>query len=225
MTRKEEVLRSLRAAILSGEIAPGETLNEVTLSRQFGVSVTPVREAVLALIGEGLATREPNLRARVVYMTSVEVVELLDATGLLIGAVVRRAQDALDAETGAQAAYSLRECADLMETGDRDRSDAALSTAMELLMSASRNGELNALLRGFLGHTAARLRLVPFAPMAHSWAAAFRHTAQLIERNEMDEAAEALEAGFEECIRWFESPTDTRRADRTKSIDIGGPAS
>lgn len=50
----------LRAAILSGELAPGTSLREIEIATRVGVSRTPVREALRRLQLEGLATKLRN---------------------------------------------------------------------------------------------------------------------------------------------------------------------
>ncbi|MEV0942130.1 GntR family transcriptional regulator [Micromonospora wenchangensis] len=61
----EDAYEALRGAILSGAIRPRERLGEVELSRQFGVSRTPIREALRRLTAEGLVVFQPNRGARV----------------------------------------------------------------------------------------------------------------------------------------------------------------
>src|SRR4051812_50198781 len=52
----------LRSKILLGELAPGTAFSQVQLSRQLGVSRTPLREAVRLLQTEGLLQSEPKRR-------------------------------------------------------------------------------------------------------------------------------------------------------------------
>ncbi|GAA3800324.1 GntR family transcriptional regulator [Sphaerisporangium flaviroseum] len=59
-TRTDLVSDSIRAAILSGGIKPGETLVERRLAEQLGVSKTPVREALIGLASTGLVVISPN---------------------------------------------------------------------------------------------------------------------------------------------------------------------
>ncbi|MEU8269963.1 GntR family transcriptional regulator [Sphaerisporangium sp. NPDC049002] len=59
-TRTDLVADSIRAAILSGRIRPGETLVERRLAEQLGVSKTPVREALIGLASTGLVVISPN---------------------------------------------------------------------------------------------------------------------------------------------------------------------
>ncbi|ALR13525.1 GntR family transcriptional regulator [Mycobacteroides saopaulense] len=56
----EEVAGRLRAAIMTGELRPGEYIRMDETAAQLGVSVTPVREALLTLRGEGLVEAVPH---------------------------------------------------------------------------------------------------------------------------------------------------------------------
>ena len=58
--RSLQVADQLRESILSGEIPPGERVNEVQLSHRLGVSRTPTRAALHALAAEGLLDYETN---------------------------------------------------------------------------------------------------------------------------------------------------------------------
>lgn len=53
----QDVLSRMRFDILSLELAPGEALSERALEAIYGVSRTPIREALLCLAGDGLITR------------------------------------------------------------------------------------------------------------------------------------------------------------------------
>jgi DNA-binding GntR family transcriptional regulator len=64
---------SIRAAILAGRLAPGETLVERRLAEQLGVSKTPVREALIALAGAGLVTVSPNRGATVREVSTTDI--------------------------------------------------------------------------------------------------------------------------------------------------------
>lgn len=55
----------LRGAILRGDIAPGAATSQVALAKQFGVSRTPLREALRLLEREGLVVSQPNRRVRI----------------------------------------------------------------------------------------------------------------------------------------------------------------
>jgi DNA-binding GntR family transcriptional regulator len=59
MSIREQSLDTLREAILSGELKPGQSLTEMDLSRQLGVSRAPIREALRILNSEGLVETIP----------------------------------------------------------------------------------------------------------------------------------------------------------------------
>jgi DNA-binding GntR family transcriptional regulator len=56
----ERVYTALRAALLHGDVAPGQPLKPQELADRYGVSLAVTREALLRLVGEGLADRLPN---------------------------------------------------------------------------------------------------------------------------------------------------------------------
>jgi len=66
----------LRAAILRGELAAGETTSQVTLARDLDVGRTPLREALRMLQREGLVVSEPNRRVRIAELSSSDAEEL-----------------------------------------------------------------------------------------------------------------------------------------------------
>lgn len=63
---RQQVATSLRAALIAGEMVPGVTYSSAALAERFGTSATPVREAMLDLIKEGLVVAMPNKGFRVV---------------------------------------------------------------------------------------------------------------------------------------------------------------
>lgn len=66
----------LRGAILRGEFAPGEELQQVPLAEQLGVSRTPLREAFRLLQREGLLEASPNRSYRVTAFSAEDLEEL-----------------------------------------------------------------------------------------------------------------------------------------------------
>jgi DNA-binding GntR family transcriptional regulator len=76
---RETVTQMLRAAIISGEMTPGEVYSAPALGTRFGVSATPVREAMIDLSREGLVETVPNKGFRV---TSVSEADLDDIAAL-----------------------------------------------------------------------------------------------------------------------------------------------
>lgn len=86
---RERVAESLRAALVSGRMAPGTTYSIPALAEQFGVSATPVREAMLDLVNEGIVAPVPNKGFRVVELTEEELDQVTELRRLLEVPTVR----------------------------------------------------------------------------------------------------------------------------------------
>ena len=78
-----EVIELLRDMIIEGELKPGEKIIEQELSQRFGVSRTPLREALKVLASEGLVVLAPNRGASVARITQQEIDELFPIMGAL----------------------------------------------------------------------------------------------------------------------------------------------
>ena len=81
----------LGQAIIRGEIPQGSKLSEPELSRRFGVSRGPLREAIVRLEGMGLVTRQPNVGARVIRLTPEDVAATFAIREALEGMAARLA--------------------------------------------------------------------------------------------------------------------------------------
>jgi DNA-binding GntR family transcriptional regulator len=77
------VARRLAQAILSGDLPPGTRLREQNLAKNFSVSRTPVREALILLSASGLAHLEPNRGATVLQLTAADVSEVYHLRAVL----------------------------------------------------------------------------------------------------------------------------------------------
>jgi len=89
VTLSDEVFLTLSKAIISGEIPPGKRLDEPSVCRRFGVSRTPVREALRRLGGTGLVEVVPR-RGVTVRRISVEgLTDMFDALGEFEGLCAR----------------------------------------------------------------------------------------------------------------------------------------
>ncbi len=73
----EQIARVLLASLVSGQLVPGVTYSVPSLAEQFGVSVMPVREAMLTLVQQGLMTPVRNRGFRVVELTPRELDDIL----------------------------------------------------------------------------------------------------------------------------------------------------
>lgn len=86
---RETVTRAIRAAIISGEMVPGTVYSAPALGSRFGISPTPVREAMLDLIKEGLVTAAPNKGFRVNEVSEKDLDEITKLRQLIEPPVVR----------------------------------------------------------------------------------------------------------------------------------------
>ena len=92
-----QVLSSLRAAVITGELAPGSLYSVQTLADQLGVSRTPVREALIKLAQQGMVRFERNRGVRVLLTSLHDLEEVFALRLLLEPPAVRRAVTRLDA--------------------------------------------------------------------------------------------------------------------------------
>ncbi|PZF84762.1 GntR family transcriptional regulator [Jiangella anatolica] len=86
---RDQALRVIRARIISGELAPGRLYALGAVAEQLGVSVTPVREAVLDLAREGLVELARNRGFRVREMTERDLDEIVELRRMIEVAAVR----------------------------------------------------------------------------------------------------------------------------------------
>lgn len=89
---RHDVIRVLRRAILSGAFAPGERLSLNRLANQLGVSVMPVREALVSLANEGLVETEANRRGfRATPLERQDVDDVYELHAYISGLLAHRA--------------------------------------------------------------------------------------------------------------------------------------
>ncbi|MGW1594816.1 GntR family transcriptional regulator [Streptomyces sp. NPDC002343] len=112
---RERVADALRAALIAGELRPGEVYSAPSLAARFGVSATPVREAMLDLAKEGLVDTVPNKGFRVTAVSDRQ----------------------LDEYTHIRALVEIPTVADLARTADRISLEALRPAAREIVAAAA----------------------------------------------------------------------------------------
>lgn len=80
---RDQALAVLRKALVVGELAPGVVHSAASLAKDFGVSTSPVREAMLALVDEGLLETVPNRGFRVVAISERDLAEIFELRMML----------------------------------------------------------------------------------------------------------------------------------------------
>ena len=133
----EEVAELLRQRIFKRELEPGSWIDELKLAEEYGISRTPLREALKVLAAEGLVTMKVRRGA---YVTEVSEKDLADVYHLLAllesdaaGVVAQQATDAELAEL--QTLHEALEAA----TNERDRFFALNEQFHMRLLELARN--------------------------------------------------------------------------------------
>src|SRR3954467_13779431 len=124
-TKADELALELEQAIVRGELAPGQVLRQEELSERYGVSRTPVREALRRLAALGLVSFVPNRGVRVRTLSRDELWEAF---------LVRAELESLATEIAAPKMTS----DDLVEL---ERAEAEFSRATQALRPRPREGD------------------------------------------------------------------------------------
>ncbi|MBS7543991.1 GntR family transcriptional regulator [Ancylobacter oerskovii] len=142
-TRHADRLRqALEADIVTGVFKPGERLDEQRLADRFGVSRTPLREALAQLAANGLVTLQPRRGAFVVSLTFQEIVERFEMMAALEGMCGALAARRLVASDREALLNSLEACRREAADGDSDSYYQANEVFHQIIYRAARNAFL-----------------------------------------------------------------------------------
>ena len=139
---RDVVFNTLRQAILTGEMKPGERLMEIHLANKLGVSRTPIREAIRKLELEGLVIMIPRRGAEVAQITWKNLKDVLE---------VRRALDVLAIELACERMTQeeleeLQRACETFEEATKTKDVRAIAQAdvalHDLIVASSRNNRL-----------------------------------------------------------------------------------
>lgn len=148
----ESLYERLRRMIVTLELAPGAAINRQALQASFGLSSTPVRDALIRLAQEGLVEIFPQSATR------VSLIDLASArqTQFLRRAVEQEAVRLLAASPDQEFLPELREILDAQAAragaGDIENFDALDRAFHRRLLELAGAPELSALVRGRSGH-------------------------------------------------------------------------
>lgn len=90
-TKSQAVYTAIREMITNGEYGPDETFNSANLAKKFGVSRTPVTEAVKMLEAKGFVTVLPGVGFKIRKPSTMEILELLEIRCALELLAIKRA--------------------------------------------------------------------------------------------------------------------------------------
>lgn len=91
MALYQEVAERLRERIFAHELKPGAWIDEQALTEHYGISRTPLREALKVLASEGLVTLKPRRGCYVTEISERDLDEIFTVMGLLEGQCARDA--------------------------------------------------------------------------------------------------------------------------------------
>ena len=118
-SQTETIVRSLHEWIDAGRLNPGDEIDEAALAAEFGVSRTPVREALIRIEATGLLRRLPRRGAVVFKPTLEEFLAILEVHAKLEGQAAGLAARRLSAGFSAQLEAAVTACeAHLAEKGE-----------------------------------------------------------------------------------------------------------
>ncbi|WP_407700342.1 GntR family transcriptional regulator [Streptomyces beihaiensis] len=137
-----QVLDALRAALLCGDLAPGGVYSAPALGERFGVSATPVREAMQQLAREGAVEVVPNRGFRVTERTTRDLEELGEVRALVEVPVVLRLARTLAPARWADLVPLADAAGRAAASGDRARYAEADRAFHRALLSLAGNDQL-----------------------------------------------------------------------------------
>ncbi|MFO1204901.1 MAG: GntR family transcriptional regulator [Burkholderiales bacterium] len=148
--RSEELREVIEERIATGVCAPGSRLDESELAQEFGVSRTPVREALIQLASGGLIEMRPRRGAVVAQIDPQRLVEMFEVMAELEAMCGRLAARRItpEEEVALKAAHAAGENA--LNAGNPDTYYYLNESFHQLICQASHNG--------FLAEQAAALR-------------------------------------------------------------------
>lgn len=121
MKRAEQIAESLEQLVFQGKFEEGERLDEIKLADQFGVSRTPIREALQRLVISGLAEQFPRRGVFVRQPGPVELLEMFETMAELEAACGRFAAARMTDEGLDRLIAANSRCRDAIEEEDTNR--------------------------------------------------------------------------------------------------------
>jgi DNA-binding GntR family transcriptional regulator len=140
---REQALARLREALITGRIADGVVYSTKALAAELGVSNGPIREAMLALVEDGLMEAVPNKGFRPVPLNPADLAEIYEMRVLLeVPTVARLAKDDLPGDRAARLADLVDTIERTARSGDLSGNLAADRDFHLTLLAAGRNSRL-----------------------------------------------------------------------------------
>lgn len=139
---RDVVFKTLRQAILTGELKPGERLMEIHLANKLGVSRTPIREAIRQLELEGLVIMIPRKGAMVASITEKSMTDVLEVRLALDKLAVKLACDRITKEQKVELKEKLEAFEKAIKTNDASLIAKADVAFHDVIFEGSGNARL-----------------------------------------------------------------------------------
>ena len=154
ITIPDRIFSLLKEAIVEGDIVAGSKISEPELAKAYGISRGPLREAIGRLEACGLVVRRPNVGARVVTLSSNQLIEIFHIREALEGMAARLAAQSMTDEEIADLRRLLRQHGEQI---DRDTEHAYFQREGDLdfhyrIVQGSHNAHMIELLCNDLYH-------------------------------------------------------------------------
>lgn len=190
---RDQIYDTLLNAIVSGELAAGEPINDKQLETWLGASRTPIREAVNRLAGMGLIEVLPQRGTRIAPLDATRFSEEMEMLGVVYSAAVREAVALLTEGDRAR----IRE---LHERVSRTKNALERARIVDALMSVFIDRYRNTLIQRIreksVPHVTRMITARPGALDATATTAALDALATATEAGDADAAAAAAQAYF-----------------------------
>jgi DNA-binding GntR family transcriptional regulator len=152
----QSIAAELEAEIVLGGIPGGTRLDEAGLARRFGVSRTPVREALQIVVSRALAVRLPYRGVVVTDVSAERIDQLFEAMGEIEALCGRFAAQRMSVEERAALAQMHADLGRLSRAGDVAGYEAANTRFHQMIYTGCHNGDLAEMAETM------RLKLSPF---------------------------------------------------------------
>ena len=163
MTLSDKVFQALAAAIVSGRLKPGQRLDEPSVCREFGVSRTPVREALRRLGGTELVEMTPRKGVIVARIDVEQLTDMYEALAEFEGLCARLSAVRMTALEKKRLELLNASRESRMAKGDRDDFAAINTEFHEAIYQGSHSPSIASVTRNFRQRIAS-FRVLQFVP-------------------------------------------------------------
>lgn len=193
MTRAEDVYHRLRTDILELNLRPGDQLDEDQLASSYGVSRTPVREALRRLGADGLVTLRPHRGAYVSEISLREIWEIEQVCELVEPFAARRAAGQMPSTIVAE----LREEMNELDIDNPQRDDYIRYMQLDVRFhNAILDAAGNTIMRDMVTHLYRRMNAVRLIANTHRFDRSIREHRSILDAIEAGDGDAAHEAAL-----------------------------